>query len=220
MKIEETTYGENDLADIGPKCRVGYQYPLCLIDRFKNAKIDEMGTVIRKSVVKQMIVTYNKEYEFNDYLTTSNVSPPNCPSGVSNLFQYLLEFRPYFLSSSIEERIYSKNSSSVDNVPSELEVSNVPPVDSEDLPQLEESTNFADIEFPLRRNISLTQSEPHDEGQLASTFTETKSVPEIANNRRGKSVKEIMLENSRKFHESYESLEKKLEEIKSRKYVS
>lgn len=71
--IEDTTYAGYDFTDVGPKCKVGYQYPLCLIDGFKTAKVDEMAMVVKKKTIRQVIVSNGEEHEYHSYFATSKI---------------------------------------------------------------------------------------------------------------------------------------------------
>lgn len=71
VSIEETEYLEHEVNDIGPKFIPGLQYPLCLLNSDKEYKIDDMGTVIRRKIVKETIVSNSKEYDYKTYFKTS-----------------------------------------------------------------------------------------------------------------------------------------------------
>lgn len=69
--IEETEYLKNELTDMAPKLIPGLQYPLCLLKSEKEYNLDEMGTVIRRKVLKERIVANEREHDYVTYLKTS-----------------------------------------------------------------------------------------------------------------------------------------------------
>lgn len=59
------------MRDIKPAFELGQQYPLCLLPEQAHRSLDEMGTVVRKKVLKRSIIAGGKEYDFDDYFEKS-----------------------------------------------------------------------------------------------------------------------------------------------------
>lgn len=230
VSIEETEYLEQEVNDIGPKFIPGLQYPLCLLNSEKKFKIDDMGTVIRRKIVKETIVSNQKEYDYDTYFKSSM----SCQSFNQFLIISILEFSQHFLKHTADSPTESKSpvpiiqtpDSPTNSLPALMQPKDVNS-EQEEAKSVSTAPKKRQIysiktKTTIKRNVSLDQekltSNKDNEEMKIDKSPASKSVVDLQLSKLSPTlnVKEIFNKTNENFNEELEKLRKDLDEKLSR----